>query len=236
MTNNITYFNSADVEKFRGNNALLGMVYYVNRRAKSQVEKSRKELAEVLVDYGANEKISAKINEMDKLAETIGSVAKDAAAAINAAKGIDALTVSEDNEARARAFHTDGKHRKLKEIREDDTKEDGFYKSSAKIVSQVITAITGRVGALEDVTGKDGDYLKIMTKGEYKQLQTCLQNMAFKLYLDKSKYKGDDINYLLVGCRKAKQGKVKVFGPDTIQKIMLEVINGHVIGYSEDEK
>lgn len=235
MLNNITYFTSAEVQKMQGNNALLGCVYYVNKNAGKRVANDRKELAEVLAEYGANDKISAKINELDKLAESIKATANEAATLIDKAKGIDALTVTEDNEARARAFYVDNKYRKLKEIKEDDTKKDGFYKASGKLVSETIKTITARVGAFEDVTGKDTDYLKIMTKGEYKKLQTCLSNMAYKLYMDKSKYKGDDIVYLLAGSRKAKKGKVTVFGTDTVLKVMVEVINAHVLGIPDDE-
>lgn len=88
-----------------------------------------------------------------------------------------------------------------------------------------------------NVSETNGDYLQIMTKGEYKQIQNSLSHFAHKLYLaNKLKFKGDSIGYFMASViRPSKKDGVALPKTDvTIRNAIIATINRLYIG-AEDK-
>ncbi len=232
---NCTYFDKTAIEKFN-DRADLGAVYYVNSDALKAIDNAKKELSDILAEYGQNDAISVKINELEKMAKSVKDARTTAAERIDKAKGIEGLLIDEDNKARAHAFHVSGKYRKLRDVKTDNSKETGYYQGCADTVRGIIVQIVERAEKLEDVKGRDKDWLKIATKGECKTVQNCLANMAFTLYGANDKFKGNDVLYAIIASIKTKDGKYEVYSANKTQKAMLEVVNLHVLGEKDDDK
>lgn len=113
------------------------------------------------------------------------------------------------------------------------------FDETVKILRGVLAPIVERMNSVNvgNVSETNGDYLQIMTKGEYKQIQNSLSHFANKLYLaNKLKFKGDSIAFFMASViRPNKKDGVALPKTDvTIRNAIIATINRLYIG-AEDK-
>lgn len=113
------------------------------------------------------------------------------------------------------------------------------FDETVKILRRVLAPIVERMSSINvgNVSETNGDYLQIMTKGEYKQIQNSLSHFAYKLYLaDKLKFKGDSIAFFMASVihPNKKDGVALPKTDDPIRNAIIATINRLYIG-AEDK-
>ena len=230
MLENMVYYSVEDVNKLDMWKDLTD-AYYTNENVIAKLENKRDALTEIIKEYGDNKAITEQLAKIANEISTVNAGMVRAAEIIGGAKGLDALDDECINYARARDFAKSGTWRNLKG-------DDGaVYRKMAKRVHEVIENVRERFEAMDEdghnrrviygnlYTGNK--VLEIVTREEYKALRRCAETVAYKLFDDKSKYKGADIGYLIIASIKAKNGTIEPFGEQKILKNLVTLVNSH---------
>lgn len=118
-------------------------------------------------------------------------------------------------------------------------KDKADFDETVKILRSVLTPVVQRLNEI-DKTGASsrwsetsGDYLELLTKGEYKRIQNSLSHFANALYgADKLKFRGDSVAYFMFSAIRPnkKSGLALPKTDKTLRNSVIDTVNRLYIG------
>lgn len=196
---------------------------YIAQSLRSKIEKSKADLITARDKYGATREITAAINELDKqISEQSERI--DACELRLSAIG-HKLSTWEENYALARDCHFSRNY--TRNFHGDEKKD---HDKTIANVAEILGKLVERVLATPDNerwTESNGDYLELLTKGEYKRLKNAISHFGHALYAENYKIKADSVAFLIFAAIKAdnKSGGIKVCGEKVIRDALINTVN-----------
>lgn len=196
---------------------------YIAQSLRSKIEKSKADLITARDKYGATREITAAINELDKqISEQSERI--DACELRLSAIG-HKLSTWEENYALARDCHFSRNY--TRNFHGDEKKD---HDKTIANVAEILGKLVERVLATPDNerwTESNGDYLELLTKGEYKRLKNAISHFGHALYAENYKIKADSVAFLIFAAIKAdnKSGGIKVCGEKVIRDALINIVN-----------
>lgn len=191
---------------------------------RANAEEIRKKYIQMREDFGATKALRAKIAETDKDIEFLNELID--ACEMRLADIGHKMSDWEINFATARDCHL-SKNYQRKFV--GDGKKD--MDVTIKKITEILAELTGRIvpknsDERESWSENNGDYMELLTKGEYKRLKNSISHFCHNLYGENYKVKSEHVAFLLFACIKSDRAKgIKVCGSKTMRNTLVNIAN-----------
>ncbi len=191
---------------------------------RANAEEIRKKYIQMREDFGATKALRAKIAETDNDIEFLNDLID--ACELRLSEIGHKMSDWEINYATARDCHL-SKNYQRKFV--GDGKKD--MDATIKNITGILSELTGRIvpknsDERESWSENNGDYMELLTKGEYKRLKNAISHFCYNLYGENYKVKSEHVAFLLFACIKSDRVKgVKVCGSKTMRNTLVNIAN-----------